>query len=207
MSRDVNNPDKWEKDYARGTDGWDLGGPTPIFRRLLDQSTLVAGRAIVLGAGRGHDAREFARRGFDVTAVDFSPTAAAEMRRLAAPDAPVAVHQADIFTLPATFNHRFDYVIEYTCFCAIDPARRPEYAALVDRLLKPGGVFIALAFPMGGGPGGPPFAVDASEFPAFFAAPAYALKYWETPSDSVAQRRDQEALYIFQKTAARGPAV
>jgi SAM-dependent methyltransferase len=207
MSQDVNNPEKWEKDYARGTDGWDLGGSTPVFRRLLDQATLVPGQAIVLGAGRGHDAREFARRGFKVTAVDFSPTAAAEMRRLAAPDAPVAVHQADIFTLPLTFNHRFDYVVEYTCFCAIDPARRPEYAALVDRLLKPGGVFVALAFPVGGRPGGPPFAVDASEFPALFAEPDYALKYQETPSDSVAQRRDQEALYIFEKAAARSREV
>jgi hypothetical protein len=27
---------------------------------------------LVLGAGRGHDARLFARRGFTVTAVDFS---------------------------------------------------------------------------------------------------------------------------------------
>src|SRR5688572_4111754 len=102
MLNDVNSPDKWEADYKRGTDGWDLGGPTPIFRRLLESRQFKPGQMMVLGAGRGHDAREFARHGFRVTAVDFSPTAVHEMRRLAQPAAPVEILQADIFTLPQT---------------------------------------------------------------------------------------------------------
>lgn len=201
MNDNVNSPDKWEADYARGTDGWDLGGPTPVFRRWLDSTSPAPGRAIVLGAGRGHDAREFARRGFSVTAVDFSPTAAAEMRRLARPEAPVEVRQADIFDLPQSLNQVFDYVIEYTCFCAIDPARRGQYAGLVDRLLKPGGALVALAFPLGSRPGGPPFAVKSTEFPELFPPPAYRLVHRERPNDSVPQRRDHEELYIFAKVA------
>ena len=51
-------------------------------------------------------------------------------------------------------DYSFDYLLEYTCFCAIDPKRRTEYADLVDRLLKPGGTYIDLAFPLDGRGGG-----------------------------------------------------
>src|SRR5215208_1516921 len=165
MPKDVNSPRKWDTDYERQTDGWDLGGPTPVFKRLaLDADRpLTPGRMMVLCAGRGHDAREFARHGFQVTAVDFASQAVQEMQRLASPEAPVEILQHDMFTLQDTFNDSFDYVLEYTCFCAIDPKRRAEYADLVTRLLKPNGIYIDLAFPLDGRKGGPPFAVSTLE--------------------------------------------
>ena len=157
---DVNSSRKWDENYEQGTAGWDLGRPTPVFQRLLASGQLAPGRMIVLGAGRGHDAREFARHGFQVTAVDFSSQAVSEMHRLAAAEAPVEILQHDIFTMPETLNHSFDYVLEYTCFCAIDPNRRAEYTDLVARLLKPNCMYIDLAFPLDGRKGGPPFAVS-----------------------------------------------
>ena len=198
MTGDVNSPSKWEADYARGTDGWDLGGPTPVFRRLAASGEFASGRLIVLGAGRGHDAREFARHGFQVTAVDFSPYVVREMHRLTDSDAPVEILHADIFALPLTLDRIFDYVLEYTCFCAIDPARRAEYADLVARLLKPGGTYIALAFPLDDHAGGPPFAISLPEVFALFGARGFTLLRRETPTDSAPQRRGLEELLIFQ---------
>ena len=32
------------------------------------------------------------------------------------------------------FNQTFDIVLEYTCFCAIDPARRLDYVIMTNRL-------------------------------------------------------------------------
>ena len=46
------------------------------------------------------------------------------------PDAPVEILQHDIFTLPAQLDGSFDYMLEYTCYCAIDPKRRAEFADL-----------------------------------------------------------------------------
>ena len=198
MTNDINSPHKWEADYEHGTDGWDLGEPTPVFKRLASSGQFKPGRMMVLGAGRGHDAREFARRGFQVTAVDFAPHAAYEMQRLAEPDAPIEILQADIFTLPDTFDGTFDYLLEYTCFCAIDPPRRAEYADLVARLLRPGGIYIDLAFPLDDHAGGPPFAVSLSEISILFEARGFTLLRRETPTDSVPQRRGREALLIFQ---------
>jgi SAM-dependent methyltransferase len=201
MTHDVNSPRKWEADYERKTDGWDLGRPTPILKRLTLRASrqLIPGRMIVLGAGRGHDAREFARNGFQVTAVDFAPHAVREMQRLADPEAPVEILQHDIFSLSEDLDNSFDYVLEYTCFCAIDPKRRREYADVVTRLLKPNGIYVDLAFPLDGRKGGPPFAVSAAEILDLFQKRGFKLLSREVPSDSISRRRGAEELFIFQK--------
>jgi len=199
MINDVNSPQKWEADYLRGTDGWDLGGATPIFKRLASSKRFKPGRMIVLGAGRGHDAREFSRHGFNVTAVDFSEYVVKQMRELNEPDAPIEILQHDIFTLPEELNNSFDYLLEYTCFCAIDPQRRSEYADLVTRLLKSNGTYIDLAFPLDTHAGGPPFSVSESEIFDLFLSRGFKLLMREKPEDSVKPRRHAEELFIFQK--------
>jgi SAM-dependent methyltransferase len=204
MTSDVNSPEKWEGDYQRGTAGWDLGGPTPVFKRLASSERFKPGRVIVLGAGRGHDAREFARHGFDVTAVDFSSYAVEQMRQLADPQAPIKFLQRDIFQLPPEFNGSFEYVLEYTCFCAIDPKRRAEYADLVRRLLTENGLYIDLAFPLDQRKGGPPFAVTASEILDLFLNRGFTLLWREIPADSVKPRRHAEELFVFQKNGKLG---
>jgi SAM-dependent methyltransferase len=198
---DVNSPTFWEETYRGGRTAWDLGGPTPVFRRLLDRGQLAPGRIIVLGAGRGHDAREFARRGFAVTAVDFAAEAVQAMRTWGDDLlAPVEILQADIFDLPRALAGTFDYALEYVTFCAIPPSRRADYADVVARLLKPGGLFIDLAFPLDGRAGGPPFAVSVAEMERLFAARGFTLRHRESPPDSVRPRRGVEELLIFQKT-------
>lgn len=196
----VNSPAFWEERYQRNEAGWDLGGPTPVFSRLLESKQFAPGTIIVLGAGRGYDAREFARQGFTVTAIDFAAQAARDMRAMAEPNAPVEILQADIFDLPPALDGTFDYALEYVCFCAIPPRRRLEYADVVTRLLKPGGIFIDLAFPLEIRDGGPPFAVSSGEFLSLFRARGFTLLHREFPPDSIQPRRHREELLIFQKS-------
>lgn len=200
---DVNSPDKWDRDYARGTDGWDLGRPTPAFQELLSSGRLKPGRIIVPCAGRGYDARLFARNGFRVTAVDFADRPIQEMQRLATSDAPIEILQADMFALPSAFDGSFDYVLEYTCFCAINPQRREQYADLVARLLKPQGIHIHLAFPLDAREGGPPFAVTSHEIIERFEKRGFKLIHRELPGASVSPRRGREELLMFQKKSIR----
>lgn len=200
MTLDVNSPDKWEADYRGKTDGWDLAGPTPALRRLATSGRFPPGKMLVPCAGRGHDAREFARHGFAVTAVDFSASAVEEMKRLADPAAPIEILQHDMFELPDRFDEMFDYVLQYTCFCAIDPKRRADYADLVARLLKDGGIYIDLAFPLDGRAGGPPFAVSDTEIIGLFGSRGFELVSREKLADSVSPRRHAEELLIFRKS-------
>ncbi len=201
---DVNHPAFWDEIYQNGRAGWDMGGPTPVFRRLANSGAYPPGRMIVLGAGRGHDAFEFSRRGFAVTAVDFADEPVAAMRAALDPRAPVEILQSDLFALPPALAAAFDYVLEYTCYCAIDPSRRADYADVVTNLLKPGGLYLDLAFPIDGRPGGPPFAVSTGEVLALFAARGCTLLHREFPPDSVKPRRGAEELLIFRRDAPQG---
>lgn len=199
---EVSSPQFWQELYRQGRIGWDLGQETPVFLRLLENGRLPPGRMIVLGAGRGYDARLFARHGFQVTAVDFAPQAVREMRERNDPAAPVAVVHSDIFDLHPIFEGIFDYVLEYTFYCAIHPGRREKYADVVANLLKPGGRYIGLAFPVEDRSGGPPFGVSPEELVMLLEEKGIELRHRESPRDSVPGRRGREELLILQKNSA-----
>lgn len=199
MTDNVNTPANWDSYYENKLDGWDLGGPTPVFKRIASSARFKPGRMLVLGAGRGYDAREFSRYGFQVTAVDFASNAVNEMKRLAEDDAPVEILQQDFFTFPHEYDNTFDYILEYVFFCAIDINRRNEYADVVTRLLKPNGLFIDLAYPLDGRAGGPPFGYFDKELLALFDKRNFNLLSREKQDDSIKPRRHAEELFIFQK--------
>jgi SAM-dependent methyltransferase len=196
---DVNSPSFWEESYRQGQTGWDLGMPTPVFQRLSESGEFLPGKMLVLCAGRGYDARLFARLGFNVTAVDFAEEAVNEMQAHDDPHGTMEVMQADIFDLPVFMEEEFDYILEYTCFCAIDPQRRVDYIQSVTSLLKPGGIYIALAFPIGGRTGGPPFVVSPDELIEPLGERGFELLLREVPHDSVPGREGIEELIILKK--------
>jgi SAM-dependent methyltransferase len=199
---DVNSPSFWEESYRSGRTGWDIGAPTPVFQRLAESGEFTPGKMLVICAGKGYDARLFARLGFKVTAVDFSEEAVQEMQALDDPDASMEIMQADLFDLPTFMEGEFDYILEYTCFCAIDPQRRADYINSVASLLKPGGVYIALAFPIGGRSGGPPFVVTPDELIDPLKDIGFELVTREVPEDSVSGRQGIEELLILQKKSS-----
>jgi SAM-dependent methyltransferase len=196
---DVSSPSFWEENYRSGRTGWDLGMPTPVFSRLAESGKFPPGKMLVLCAGRGHDARLFAKLGFKVTAVDFAEVAVQEMLALNDPADSMEILQADLFDLPTFMEGEFDYILEYTCFCAIDPQRRVDYINSVTKLLKDGGIYIALAFPIGKRTGGPPFVVTPDELVNPLHDMGFELLTREIPEDSVPGREDIEELIILKK--------
>jgi SAM-dependent methyltransferase len=199
---DVNSPSFWEESYRSGRTGWDIGMPTPVFQRLAESEIFSPGKMLVICAGRGYDARLFARRGFQVTAVDFADQAVKEMQSMLNPDLSMEVIQADLFDLPAFMQAEFDYILEYTCFCAIDPQRRTDYIESISSLLKPGGYYIALAFPIAQRTGGPPFLVTPDELIDPLGDRGFELITREIPGDSVPGREGIEELLILKKKAS-----
>ncbi len=162
----------------------------------LPQAADTRGRARVAvpGSGRGHDARLLARRGYRVTAFDFADAAVAEARRLAALDGvDVAVEQRDVFTLGRDYAGAFDGVWEYTCFCAIEPARREEYVQVLHTILRAGGLLLACFFPLREGEDGPPFPVSRGDIDRALAGRFTVLRAGP-PGRFAERRRDLEWL-------------
>ncbi len=191
----------WEQRYQDQRDPWDLGYPAPPFVNLLARDNAPQpGKIAVLGCGKGHDALLFAESGYEVMGVDFatsaiaSATTTAQARKLDA-----RFLQRDIFTLADEFANSFDYVLEHTCFCAIDPSLRSQYVEVVKSILRPKGQLIGL-FYTHKRPGGPPFGIKPSEVLTHFAD--FEPVVFQPAQDSIERRRGDEHLAIFQLKSA-----
>jgi len=181
-----------------------ISGPPQM--KGLEEVNGRPAQVAVPGAGRGHDARLLARRGYRVTAFDFAEAAVAEARRLAAAEAvELTVEPRDVFTLPRDHAGAFDGVWEYTCFCAIDPARRDEYASVLHAILRPGGVLLACFFPLRDGTDGPPFPVSREEIERVLAGRFTVLEAGPPPR-SVERRAGLEWLVRARREPA-APAI
>ena len=194
----VNDFKFWEDIYLNNDIGWDLKGPTPVFNEISKQ--LKPGKLIILGCGRGYDAVMFAKKGFEVTAVDFSPSAINFLNSLSSKNkVKINIIKEDLFLLNERYINHFDYVIEQTCFCAIDPKRRSEYEILTNNILKFNGLLIGLWFPIGKQikEGGPPWGVSLSKIKDMFKN-NWSIEKEEFPILSIEKRKNREKLIIFK---------
>ncbi len=197
MSDDVSAASYWNDLYLKGEAGWDKGACSPPIARMLREGLAPPGaRIAVIGAGRGHEALEAARLGFRVTAVDFAPEACRAIAANAeAAKVQLEVLEEDLFTLPARRPGHYDAIIEHTCFCAIDVARRAEYVKAVHGLLHKGGVLFGL-FYAHGNPGGPPFDTSQDEVRRLFSK-RFEVVRLRRAADSFDHRAGKELESVF----------
>tara|TARA_Y100000758_G_scaffold286452_1_gene237216 strand:- start:90 stop:695 length:606 start_codon:yes stop_codon:yes gene_type:complete len=194
-----NLPQFWEDIYLEDDAGWDLGEPTPVFDKIGDD--LSPGKVCIIGCGRGYDAVMFAQKGFEVIAVDFAPSAVTAMQSLAnCAGVIIKIIEGDIFSLSSQFNSEFDYVIEQTCFCAINPSRREEYEQLIKAIIKPHGKLIGLWFPLDKSmkDGGPPWGTTIPEVKSIFYD-GWKIEKEEFSELSIPSRKNREKLIIFKR--------
>lgn len=199
INDDINSSNFWESRYKDGEIGWDLGAETPVFKALSKK--LKPGEVCILGCGNGYDAISFSKAGFNVTAVDFAETPIKNINNIANNlFLKINTIQKNIFDLTPEYNNSFDYIIEQTCFCAIDPKNREQYSNLVYDLLKVGGKLIGLWMPLDKDikEGGPPFGVKEDEVKKLFS------KQWNITEDcfpvqSIQARKGREKLIVFEK--------
>lgn len=197
--RTVRDPAYWSAAYRTDDAGWDKGTCAPPIARLLASPLLPRDlRIVVPGCGFGHEAIAAARAGFAVTGCDFAPEAVAGAdARARAQGVAARFLRADLFDLPRTHGGAFDAWLEHTCFCAIDPARRPAYVDAVEATLAPGGFFLGL-FYLHGQPGGPPYDATEGEIERLLER-RFARILFETPDDSFPNRQGKERLFLFRK--------
>ena len=195
----------WNTCYREGETPWDKGAPAPpLVDWLAAPGHRLDGEVLVPGCGFGHDVRAIAAVGQAgaVCGLDLSPAALEWARRIPTVGRETYV-EADLFALPPEFAGRFDWVFEHTCFCAIDPARRPEYVRAVAGALRPGGRLLAIFYvdpwkegetpPPGGGP---PFGTSAAELDALFAAHFDIQAEW-VPARTYPGREGRERMRLL----------
>jgi hypothetical protein len=179
----------WEDRWSAGQTGWDARSVTEPIKHYFDQVEDKNSKILIPGCGNAHEAIYLFERGFkNVFICDW-----AEQPLLAfaekMPDFPrEQLLWADFFDLE---TNDFDFIVEQTFFCAIDPVLRAEYAKKVKALLKAEGKLIGLLFNFPLSEAGPPFGGSREEYLGYFK-PFFKRIYIEPCYNSIKPRTGSE---------------
>ena len=196
---DISLPNFWNKKYKNGEHGWDLNGPTPIFEnwaKSIDNKDKI--KICIPGCGYGHDLIYLTQMGFDVYGFDFSSEA---VNNIKSKNKNIKIYCEDFFNLNKSYYNYFDYILEYTFYCAINPSYRLKYANKCYDLLKAKGRIIAIMLPFDKNRPkneGPPFSVDLEGLESNFSSKFNLLKMIKS-EHSIEPRRDIELYFEYEK--------
>jgi hypothetical protein len=208
----------WEKRFHEGDTPWDLGEATPLLHEALEFLQALPGysselgsvksaNVLCAGAGRGADALELVRHGFDVVAVEWAGSAVDSLRKRHRALGPnvngsLSIIEGDFFKIEAI---QVDIAFEHTFLCALDPDCRPNYVDVMSRWLKPKGVLLGNFFIDSGGNGGqndrcePPFFITKEEVQMLFAHKFNMLSLVPAVKKGAGRRGDFEWLGVFER--------
>lgn len=192
---------EWQRRYEQNDTPWDKGVPAPALTTFLHQKQ-ISGRVLVPGCGRGHDVRALgAQPDTSVVGLDVSTLAIAQAKELASqatPDLNVSFIVGDFFHLPAKLKRSFDWLVEHTCFCAIEPSRRPDYVRAAASALRTGGRIFGIFYLNPDKESEPPFPVSKQQLSELFDPHFTLLEEW-VPTDSFPGRENRELVRVMQK--------
>ncbi|MGM8886081.1 methyltransferase domain-containing protein [Psychrobacter sp. 1U2] len=162
----VNQAEFWQQRYQSDSIGWDMGEVSPPLKAYIDQLPESAKDQAILvpGAGNAYEVGYLHEQGFtNVTLVDFAPAPIADFAERYPSFPSEQLICADFFELSPE-RYQFDWVLEQTFFCAINPQRRNEYVQQMENLLKPKGKLVGVLFNRDFGNTHPPFGGDIEEY-------------------------------------------
>lgn len=191
----------WNARYNKNDIPWDKGEGTPVLAELLKivpQYFQPDTNALVPGCGIGHDVAMLRGAGIDATGLDISETAL-RLAREAHPELGEVWLKDDLFAM-SDKSGAYDLLWEHTCYCAIPPEKRADYADSVFDLLKPNAYFAGVFFTDTGQPPevGPPFSTSRDEVFENFDKMFHLV--WEgKPSQSYSGRENREWVMVWRK--------
>ena len=197
----------WEAWYRDRNTPWDKGAPAPPLLELIDRKgaeLFGSGPVLVPGCGYGHDVRALARLDLPVLGLDLSETAVCETRRM--DSAGQETYEVGDFLDPGWQRGRvFSAIWEHTCFCAIDPSLRDDYARAAACVLPSGGILAGVFYLTPHDPGviheGPPFASTIDEIETRLGPWFERVDAW-VPDHAYPGREGREWLAVFRRNHA-----
>lgn len=147
----------WDENYITGETPWDSGVPEPVLVQAVADSMLPSGRVLEIGCGTGTNARYLAEQGFEVVAVDVSPTAIEQAR---AKNSLTGITYAVLDVLEGPLpDGPFDAVVDRGCYHVFGRIEQQEtFVTKVSGALREGGCWLSLIGSTEGAPRdhGPP---------------------------------------------------
>ena len=185
----------WNDRYLSNDTPWDLQGPSPPLAQYLKGIPNKSAYLLFPGAGYGHEVAFAHQIGLTNSYyLDFSQTASKFFKERNPSISELNILTSDFFSLSMSF----DYIIEQTFFCALNPDLRKKYVETMHRLLSKGGKLAGLFFATEFDKLGPPFGATEELYRTLFGDLFYIPRF-EIAKNSVGPRAGNEYFFEFEK--------
>lgn len=148
---------------------WATLAPNVYLEKHLSLQGPVSGKkALVIGCGLGDDALILEKYGYEVEALDISPSAIAIAKKRH-PESRVDFHVGDIYDMPESSVGQYDFVYEGLTIQSLPPADREKLVGIIVSLVAKEGELFVYAHTQDDTDnyGGPPWPLYADEFTLF----------------------------------------
>lgn len=188
------SPEYWDNRYKNDETGWDIGHPSPPLMDYALNTIDKENKILIPGAGNGYEFEALIKAGYHNTfSIDVSETAVQALRSRVHKDFLAQVIKGDFFE----HGSSYDFVLEQTFFCALEPRFREQYVRQTAHLLNKDGILAGVLFDFELTEQGPPFGGSKAEYKALFV-PAFEILHLERCTNSIKPRQGSE-LFIEMK--------
>ncbi len=190
----------WNERWMTQDTGWDIGYPSPAIVEFVKTITGKDVRILIPGCGNAYEAEYLHKNGFvNVFVVDYASEALRQFHERVPSFPKTHLITSDFFEVN---TQPFDFVLEQTFFCALDPLLRKNYVEKMYSLLKPGGVLAGLLFDEDRGTEGPPFGGNKAEYTQLFHE-KFEIRQMKACENSIAHRAGREVWIEMVKMEER----
>jgi SAM-dependent methyltransferase len=185
----------WDDLWKTHETGWDIGYASPAMCWIIDKIENKEAAILIPGCGNAYEADYLVSNGFkNITLIDISETAVQAVKEKFKDNAAVKVLHQDFFK----HDGKYDYILEQTFFCALDPELRPDYVAQMHNLLHADGILEGLLFGVDFEKAGPPFGGTLEEYKLLFSEKFEIIEISLT-NESIKPRLGTELAFRFRK--------
>jgi SAM-dependent methyltransferase len=148
---------------------WATLAPNIYLEKHLSKQDLVSDKkALVIGCGLGDDALVLEKHGYEVEAIDISPSAIA-LAKKRHPQSKVDFHVGDIYHMPVSSVGKYDFIYEGLTIQSLSPADREKLVGIIVSFVAKDGELLVYAHTQDDADnyGGPPWPLYKNEFILF----------------------------------------
>lgn len=190
----TNSSSYWDERYQEDNTPWDMKAPSPPLKNYIDTIKNKNAAILIPGCGNAYEAGYLLEKGFtNVTVIDLASTVTAVIKEKYK-DTSLKVITGNFFEL----EDSYDYILEQTFFCAIDPSQREAYVAKCYELLNPGGKIAGVFFNKKMVDVEPPYVATTDEYIKLFQN-KFSINKLEPCTTSVLPRMGTELYFEFEK--------
>ena len=189
----------WENRYIMNDIPWNQGEAAPELVEILKKG-IIKNQIIVPGCGFGHDCAMIAQnQSCQVLGLDLSITAIRQAVNRYGSLNNLKFVQGDIFRVSSEFEMQFDWLVEHTCFCALNPVDRKSYLDFATFILKPKAKLFGILFKDVEGNTGPPYPISKKDFENLFSKNFNLLSIWDAKK-SFKGRENNEFCALLERS-------